>query len=189
MGFFFRMRYYAASLPRHGARIRRSPQGRSLAGARRPPAAASDSGPSGHTRRCRSCRREFMPSLEDTKGTRFGSAPMAAPVSLGTSLGHQRRGRCLRGQGPGVRRPLHSPTRAIPSAASPARSPDLADHQRPRRPEQEPAFGAHRVDRARAAAGQRTCGAPSAAALGPAVPPYTQAALRETVRHRLSVLT
>ena len=83
MGLFFRMRYYAASLPRHGARIRRSPQGRSLAGARRPPAAASDSGPSGHTRRCRSCRREFMPSLEDTKGTRFGSAPMAAPVSLG----------------------------------------------------------------------------------------------------------
>jgi hypothetical protein len=51
--------------------------------------------------------------------------------------------------------------------------------------EQEPAFGVHRVDSTRAAAGQRTCWAPSAAALGPAGPGAYASRLAGTVRLRL----
>src|SRR5690348_6350950 len=80
----FRMRYYAASLPRHGARIRRSPQGRSLAGARRPPGGALRQ----WAVRSHQAVPELRSGVDAEPGGRqglasFGSVPMAALVSPG----------------------------------------------------------------------------------------------------------
>jgi hypothetical protein len=52
---------------------------------------------------------------------------------------HQRRGRCLRGSRPWCKWTPSFPTRAIPSAASPARSPDLAWTTKPSTPCPTPA--------------------------------------------------
>jgi hypothetical protein len=78
------MRYYAASLPRHGARIRRSPQGRSLAGG--PPS------PGGALRQWAVRSHQAVPELRSGFDAEpgghqglasFGSVPMAALVSPG----------------------------------------------------------------------------------------------------------
>jgi hypothetical protein len=84
----FSFGHHAASLPLRGARICRSPQGRSRSDLAVPGRCLQAVRRWGYARRRRSCRRELMPSLENTlcrwysavRGLMNSSAPISAFV-------------------------------------------------------------------------------------------------------------